>query len=371
MSKRERYIGLMTGTSIDGLDVALIECGDSGMQLIDAIAYPIPDTLATLCQSLCLPGEDSLDNYGRAHQWLGELSAAAVLELLQQQNLSPSDIRAIGSHGQTVRHRPDRHFPFTLQLGNAAVIAARTGIDTIADFRAADMALSGQGAPLVPAFHQWLFDQPQQDQLVLNIGGIANVTWLPADPSKVLGFDTGPGNTLLDQWCQLHTGHPYDKDGLWAASGKIDQALLARFMTDSYFHRPYPKSTGREYFNLDWLAGYLETESLLPQDVQATLAALTCYSIADAIRPLLKQVTQIYLCGGGVHNPYLLELLKQTLAPHCVQTTQALGLHPDWVEAACFGWLAFRHLHGKTGNLPQVTGATQASILGCLYPASH
>jgi len=369
MSKSNLYVGLMTGTSIDGLDVALIECDANGMTLLQAVSYPIPDTLATLCQSLCQPGDDSLDSYGRAHQWLGELSAEAVLSLLKDASVSANRIRAIGSHGQTVRHRPDRDHPFTLQLGNAAVIAAHTGIDTVADFRSADMALGGQGAPLVPAFHQWLFNDPTQDQLVLNIGGIANVTWLPAGSAPVLGFDTGPGNTLMDRWCQLHTGHAYDKDGQWAASGKLNRALLASLMTDSYFHRPFPKSTGREYFNADWLTDYLATEASAAEDVQATLAALTCHSIADAIRPLLRQVTNIYVCGGGVHNQYLLEQLRQTLAPHPIHSTLPLGLHPDWVEAACFGWLAFRHLNGATGNLPEVTGASRATVLGSLYPA--
>lgn len=369
MASPERYIGLMTGTSMDGLDVALIECGQNGMDLIHAKGYPIPDTLATLCQSLCHPGEDSLDQYGRAHQWLGELSAQAVLSLLTDVGLKPHAIRAIGSHGQTVRHRPDHPQPFTLQLGNAAVIAAQTGIDTVADFRSADMALGGQGAPLVPAFHQWLFNHPQHDQLLLNIGGIANVTWLPAHQEPVLGFDTGPGNTLMDRWCQLHTGQPYDKGGMWAATGALNQPLLARLMTDGYFHRPFPKSTGREYFSLAWLNSFLQTETLAPQDVQATLAALTCHSIADAIRPLLKQKTAIYVCGGGVHNPYLMACLSQIVAPHSVQNTSALGLHPDWVEAACFAWLAYRHMHRQTGNLPDVTGASKHAVLGCLYPA--
>lgn len=366
------YIGTMTGTSMDGLDLALVSFTEHDFKLHHAQTYPLPDTLITLCQRLCEPGQDDLDSYGRAHQWLGECTANAIHKLLTEAGLTPQAVKAIGSHGQTVRHRPDLNHPFTLQLGDAAVIAERTGIATISDFRSADIAAGGQGAPLVPAFHSWLLAEPQEPTVVLNIGGIANLTYLPANSDLIFGFDTGPGNTLLDLWCQLQTGQSYDKNGAWGRSGSVDKELLAQLMTDPYFHRQAPKSTGREYFNMGWLTSYLaELNGHKPEDIQATLHALTVHSIADAIRPLARAKCRIYVCGGGAHNSYLMDSLKAAMPAHPINTTQALGIHPDSVEAACFAWLAKCHLEGIPANVPKVTGAKGYRVLGSLYPAQR
>ncbi|MCM2678659.1 anhydro-N-acetylmuramic acid kinase [Echinimonas agarilytica] len=366
------YIGLMTGTSMDGLDAALVQFEDHQLTLIAAETFPLPDTLVTLCQRLCNPGHDDLDSYGRAHQWLGEFSASAVNLLLQKAQISASDIIAIGSHGQTVRHRPDIDHRFTLQLGDAAIIAELTGIDTVADFRSMDMAAGGQGAPLVPAFHAWLMGEQQEPTVVLNLGGIGNLTYLPAHSDAIFGFDTGPGNTLIDQWCQVHTGQPYDANGDWGRSGHVDHELLANLMTDEYFHRPAPKSTGREYFNMTWLNQYLsDLQQHKSSDVQATLHALTVHSIADAIRPLARAKTHIYVCGGGAHNGLLMEQLQESMPTHPVATTEQIGLHPDWVEAACFAWLAHCYVKRIPANVPKVTGARGYRVLGCLYPSQN
>lgn len=364
------YIGTMTGTSMDGLDVALLSFTEQGLKLHHAHTYPLPDTLVTLCERLCEPGQDDLDSYGRAHQWLGQCTAEAVQELLVEAGLAPHQIKAIGSHGQTVRHRPDLQHPFTLQLGDASVIAELTGIDTVADFRSADMAAGGQGAPLVPAFHAWLLGEQKQPTILVNIGGIANLTYLPPHSDHIFGFDTGPGNTLIDGWCQIHTGQPYDESGLWGRSGEVQPELLAQLMTDSYFHRPAPKSTGREYFNMQWLTGFIsDHQGYQAQDVQATLHALTVHSIADSIRPLTRGKSQIYICGGGAHNDYLMASLSDAMPAHTITTTEPLGLHPDWVEASCFAWLAKCHLERRPANVPKVTGASGYRVLGCLYPA--
>ena len=354
---------------MDGLDVALVSFAEHGLTLHGAHTYSLPDTLITLCQRLCDPGHDDLDSYGRAHQWLGQCTAEAVLQLLAQTGIQAHQVCAIGSHGQTVRHRPDLEHRFTLQLGDAAVIAELTGIDTIADFRSADLAAGGQGAPLVPAFHSWLLGEREHPTVLVNIGGIANLTYLPAHSDAVFGFDTGPGNTLIDAWCQRHTGQSYDADGRWGRSGQINPDLLAQLMTDHYFHRPAPKSTGREYFNMNWLAHYLSEPSIPNEDVQATLHALTIHSIADGIRPLARSKCQIYVCGGGAHNQLLMESLQQAMKTHSVETTEQLGLHPDWVEAVCFAWLAKCHLEPIPANIPKVTGASGYRVLGCLYPA--
>ncbi|GGA80076.1 anhydro-N-acetylmuramic acid kinase [Neiella marina] len=365
------YIGLMTGTSMDGLDVALVRFGDHQLELVAAHTYSLPDTLNTLCQRLCDPGSDDLDSYGRAHQWLGECSADAINQLLDKAGIAASEVSAIGSHGQTVRHRPDLDHRFTLQLGDASIIAEKTGIDTVADFRSADMAAGGQGAPLVPAFHSWLLGKREEPTIIVNIGGIANLTYLPANSDHIFGFDTGPGNTLIDSWCQLHTGQSYDDNGDWGASGNIDQELLANLMTDAYFHRPAPKSTGREYFNVHWLKDYMgDAKPIASADAQATLHALTVHSIADAIRPLARGKCNVYICGGGAHNGLIMRSLAQAMPSHTVDTTAALGLDPDWVEAVCFAWLAHCFEQRIPANVPKVTGAKGPRLLGCLYPAS-
>jgi anhydro-N-acetylmuramic acid kinase len=316
------------------------------------------------------PGNDGLDTFGTLDMELGTLFAQAALSVLKKTDLRPRDIRAIGSHGQTVRHRPGGRYPFTLQIGNPSMIAERTGITTVTDFRSRDIAAGGQGAPLVPAFHRWLFHSPSRNRAIVNIGGIANVTHLPAS-GAVTGFDTGPGNTLLDQWARCRLGKNYDEGGLWAQGGNVSTVLLERLLTDDYFAAPAPKSTGREYFNMAWLDVALSglATSVTAQDVQATLVELSTRTIADALACLSPKTDEIYICGGGSHNTTLLHSLERHVGDTPVRTTQPLGLDPDWVEACAFAWLAQRTLAGLPGNLPSVTGATHAAILGGIYPA--
>jgi anhydro-N-acetylmuramic acid kinase len=299
---------------------------------------------------------------------LSELFADAANQVRAKTSLATHDIRAIGSHGQTLRHRPRAAHPFTLQIANPSLIAERTGVTTVGDFRPRDMAAGGEGAPLVPAFHRWLFHRPDSARVVANIGGIANITYLPKISSApVIGFDTGPGNTLLDLWVEKHLGHHYDRDGEWAASGSIHSALLVNLLNDPYFAEAPPKSTGREYFNLNWLNRYLRACASLPAvDVQTSLVELTAGSITRAIQGL-GEVDEVYICGGGAHNRHLMRRLQQQLSPLPVRDTTSIGLPPDWVEAAAFAWLAHQTLEGQPGNLPSVTGARHPVILGGIY----
>lgn len=369
----ERYIGLMSGTSLDGIDAVLIEANGDGLRVESALCHPWPADTTSELHALCTPGDNEIDRMGVADNLVAREFAAATQALLTKAGLSPADIRAIGSHGQTIRHRPQ--LGFTLQIGNAALLAALTGIDVISDFRTADMALGGQGAPLVPAFHQALFAQPGALRVVLNLGGIANISVLPgaADGAGVYGFDTGPANTLLDGWYRRHhpQGGDYDAGGQWGASGSLLPALLAQLLSHPYFAAPWPKSTGREMFTLDWLDGELAGQNHAPADVQRTLQALTSHSVARQLPALDKAHGQaeLFVCGGGAHNdPLLVELTA--LLPHWrIASTATLGLAPDWVEGAAFAWLAKRFIHREPGNLPAVTGASRPTVLGALYPA--
>lgn len=372
------YIGLMSGTSADAIDAALVRlppAGERGIELVAVHKHPLPPEIRRRIQALTRPGAaaDELEEAGALDTLLGELFAEAALALLAKAKRRPEEVRAIGSHGQTLRHRPDGSAPFTLQIGNPAMIAERTGITTVADFRRRDLAAGGQGAPLVPAFHRHVFHVPGRARAILNIGGIANLTYLPAEPQgEVRGFDTGPGNTLLDQWIQRHRGEDYDRDGQWAAGGRVVPALLEALLADPYFARPPPKSTGREYFHLGWLERHLAAAASpapAPQDVQATLLRLTARSAARALREFLPPVEELYVCGGGAHNSALLAALAEELAGIPVRTTEALGLAPDWVEAAAFAWLAHQTLAGRPGNLPSVTGARREVVLGGIYKA--
>lgn len=372
------YLGLMSGTSADAIDAALIRLApadERGIELVAVHKHPLPPEIRRRIQALTRPGaaSDALEEAGALDTLLGELFAEAALALLAKAKRRPEEVRAIGSHGQTLRHRPDGSAPFTLQIANPAVIAERTGITTVADFRRRDLAAGGQGAPLVPAFHRHVFHVPGRARAILNIGGIANLTYLPAEPQDaVRGFDTGPGNTLLDQWIQRHRGEDYDRNGQWAAGGRVVPALLEALLADPYFARPPPKSTGREYFHLGWLERHLGAiASFAPaaQDVQATLLQLTARSAARALREFLPPVEELYVCGGGAHNSALIAALAEELAGIPVQTTDALGLAPDWVEAAAFAWLAHQTLEGRPGNLPSVTGARREVVLGGIYKA--
>jgi anhydro-N-acetylmuramic acid kinase len=362
------YIGLMSGTSVDGIDAALVSIPvGSQLSLLATHQHPFPTAVRAAIQALMQPGPNEIEREGELDVQLGRLFADAAKLLLTKAGVSVSSIRAIGSHGQTIRHRPHAAHPFTRQIGNPSVIAEETGITTVADFRARDLAAGGEGAPLVPAFHNWLFRKPGVNRAIVNLGGIANITWLPAtENSAVLGFDTGPGNTLLDQWVGRHRNAPYDRDGAWAASGHVQQDLLARLLADEYFAKAPPKSTGREHFNLAWLEQNL-TGKLAPENTQATLAELTATSIAQGINSLPDRIGEIYVCGGGSHNRHLLARLGALLPGIPVVTTEALGLDPDWVEAAAFAWLAHQTLAGHAGNLPSVTGARHPVLLGGIY----
>lgn len=368
-----RFIGLMSGTSMDGIDAALVDIKtDGSLQLIETHSLLWPDELKRQLKQLALPGDNEIDTMGEADAHAGELFAEAVKQLLGKAGLSPRDITAIGSHGQTIRHRPDASYPFTLQIGDPNRLAAESGITTVADFRRRDMAVGGQGAPLAPAFHHSVFGSNKETRVILNIGGIANLTLLPADCQQpVTGFDSGPGNRLMDDWISQVQGKSFDRDGDWGGSGKASAELLVRLIDDAYFRLAPPKSTGTETFNLTWLeqqAGDL-LKQLKPEDVQATLLELTAVTVAEAIRNNCQGVKRVLVCGGGAHNRRLIGRIATQLPDVETTTTATFGLDPDWVEAAAFAWLASRTLSGQSGNLTDVTGAREAVILGAIYPA--
>jgi anhydro-N-acetylmuramic acid kinase len=298
----------------------------------------------------------------------------AAEALLTENRVDKSLIRAIGSHGQTIRHQPRSERPFTLQIGDPNVIAAGTGLTTVADFRRRDMALGGEGAPLAAAFHRWFLARSDESRVVLNMGGIANITVLPGSDDKVFGFDTGPGNTLLDAWIQSRRDSRYDENGAWGDKGRVSPELLATLLDDPYFRSPPPKSTGFEYFNLAWLlkaiAAVSKFESIRDEDVQATLTVLTATTIADAIRTYAPSTLRVLACGGGVHNAAMMRRLKEQLPALTVESTASYGIAPEWVEAATFAWLAKRCLDQQPGNLPDVTGATRETVLGAVYYAT-
>ena len=363
----EYYIGLISGTSMDGIDAALVKFNDRELVVAATAQHDYPRELREKLFALSRDPEScTLDDIGELNTRVGECFRDASLAVLGQSSLESHQVRAIGSHGQTIRHRPDATHPFTLQLGDPSIIATGTGIDTVADFRIADMALGGEGAPLTPAFHEWLLRDHSGCRVVLNIGGIANITVLPPGDAPVTGFDTGPGNTLLDAWINRHEGSPFDDGGRWAASGSIDSDLLQRLSSDAWFSKTPPKSTGFEYFNLDWLAE-AGADACEPIDVQATLVELTAASIADSILHAVQAVREVYVCGGGAHNPVLLQRLSEQLPGVDIATTSSAGLDPDWVEAVAFAWLAMRRIQGMPGNLPAVTGASRPAILGAIH----
>lgn len=362
------YIGLMSGTSADAIDVALVEIEPSSIAVRASISQPLPESVRTEIFALFDSGTDEIDRMGNLDQRLAVLFADAVNSLLKQQSVTSAEITAIGSHGQTIRHRPrpPKGAPFTLQIGDPNTIAELTRITTVADFRRRDMACGGQGAPLTPGFHQAVFGHAVEARAVLNIGGIANVTVLRPD-RPVLGFDTGPGNGLMDAWIYHCCKQPFDRGGRWAASGKLQAPLLNRLSEHTYFGLPAPKSTGREEFTLSWLLDQLRDFSELPeQDVQATLAELSAMTIANALAAYVE-TSNLYLCGGGARNDYLRGRIQSYL-PRCrVMTTAELGIPPDDVEAAAFAWLAHQSINHLTGNLPSVTGAREAAVLGGVY----
>ena len=363
------YLGLISGTSMDAIDAALVDIDGARCTLSHALSRPYAEPLRRQLFALINePERCRLDDVGRLDTEVGEAFATTALDLLHEAGVAAARVAAIGSHGQTLRHQPHGELPFTWQVGNPHLIAERTGITTIADFRRRDVAAGGEGAPLMPAFHQALLASAQENRAVINIGGIANLTWLPR-AGTVVGFDTGPGNCLMDAWATRHLGVAYDRDGSWAANGHSQAELLARFLSEPYLVAEPPKSTGRELFNMGWLEGHLGAfgKASKPEDVQATLCELTARTIAEACRGL-GALQRVLLCGGGSHN---LELRRRLAAhlPGCrVETTAALGLDPDHVEATGFAWLAYRALAGLPGNLPAVTGAQRSVILGAIHP---
>ncbi len=362
MLLNDRYIGLMSGTSVDGVDAVVADFSDDKVRTLGHVHAPFAPALRAQLQALMQSGADEIERAGDASVALARAYADAVAQLLARTHLAAKDIAAIGAHGQTIRHRPERGF--TTQINAPAHLAERTGIAVVADFRSRDVAAGGQGAPLVPAFHAAVFSGDAA-RAVVNIGGIANVTLLPAKGSTetVRGFDTGPGNTLLDAWCERHTGKPFDESGEWGASGRADAALLTRLLADAYFAQPAPKSTGRERFNVAWLDAALAAERrvVAAVDVQATLVSLTAMTINAAL--VTHGVARCYVCGGGVFNGALLRGLTGA------QSTSALGIDPMQVEALAFAWLARQCFASAPGNVPAVTGAMGLRILGAVYPA--
>ncbi|GAB3344504.1 anhydro-N-acetylmuramic acid kinase [Lysobacter tyrosinilyticus] len=376
------FLGLISGTSADGIDAALVRFssantgGDDAAlhcELVRGCTYAWPEALRARLIALGQGASiDSIDELGTLDVQIGEHFAEAALRLLGEAGVAGGDVRAIGSHGQTVRHRPagaafDGRHPFTLQLGDAHVIAERTGIATVADFRRRDVAAGGHGAPLLPALHNALLHSPDEDRAVLNLGGIANFTLLPRR-GEVRGFDTGPANALMDAWCARHTGQAFDADGAFAAQGLCDDALLHRLLAEPWFALPPPKSTGREVFHLDWVQARLQGQETAP-DVQATLLELTAVSIADALRAHQPETRRVLVCGGGVHNARLLQRIAANLPGMQVESTAVYGVDPDFVEAMGFAWLARQALAGLPGNLPSVSGARGPRVLGVVYPA--
>lgn len=370
-SGRHLYIGLMSGTSADGIDAALVDFSTSPPSLVRQLAYPIPAAIKARIYALMEPGPNEIDRMGVLDRQLGELFSEAVHELLAQAGISPHDVAAIGSHGQTIRHRPPGHLEtaFTLQIGDANIIAERCGITTVADFRRRDMAVGGQGAPLVPGFHRAVFGSTAHDRIILNIGGIANLTFLLRG-EEILGFDTGPGNALMDAWIQTHRAESYDAQGAWAGSGRSHGDLLQKLLEHPYFAQQPPKSTGRETFTLAWLQESLKDfPDLDPADVQATLLELTATSISAQVLAMRRSGLDLFVCGGGAHNRRLMQALQDLMPDHRIATTDELGISPDWVEAAAFAWLARQTMARLTGNIPSVTGASHEVILGSIYYA--
>lgn len=365
-----RYIGVMSGTSLDGVDVVLAVIDENMVAQQASYCHPIPGPLKQDILAICQGQSVTLSTLGRLDHRLGLLFAQAVQVLMQREGLRPVDVVAIGCHGQTVWHEPAGDAPHTMQIGDNNLIVARTGVTVVGDFRRRDMALGGQGAPLVPAFHQALLAHPVERRMVLNIGGIANLSLLfPGRP--VRGFDTGPGNMLLDAWIWRRCGLPFDRDAEWASQGRVILPLLQQMLNDPYFAQTPPKSTGREYFNYGWLERQLVAfPGLAPEDVQATLVELSAVTISEQVL-LGGGCERLLVCGGGSRNPLLMNRLAGLLPGIEVSTTDEAGISGDDMEALAFAWLAARTMSGLPGNLPSVTGASRPTLLGAIYPADR
>ena len=369
------YIGLMSGTSLDGIDAVLAKIEASGeTSLLDSVSIAFGPELRKALLDLQTPGPNEIHRENQAANALAGAYADAVKQLLTQAKLSPADISAIGAHGQTIRHQADlaHHLAYTHQTLNPALLAELTGIDVIADFRSRDLAAGGHGAPLVPAFHAQQF-AADKNIAVLNLGGIANLTLLPKE-GEVKGFDCGPGNMLMDAWIEDQQGHAFDENGIWASQGKVNQALLSKMMADSFFVKAPPKSTGRDDFHLEWLHKQIGSDNINAEDVQATLLQLTVDSALQALERYAPQTQKLVICGGGARNVALLDLFKtraEALFKNSLEivTSDALGIDPQLVEGLAFAWLAWAHKEKRPANLPAVTGAKGPRILGACYPA--
>lgn len=362
----EFFIGLMSGTSLDAVDAIVASIDQSTVTLLHSHTRTIPPELREQILSISIDQLTPLSAIGVVDHKLGKLYATTVIELLKKARLQAESITAIGNHGQTVCHQPSGESPFTIQLGDANLIAALTGINTIADFRRIDIALGGQGAPLAPAFHRFLFPPRASTTVVLNIGGIANITVIPPN-GRVTGFDTGPGNMLMDAWCERHLGQHYDHNAEWSANGNLDSALLDRLLADEYLLRSPPKSTGRERYNLKWLESQNIT-SVSPKDIQRTLCEFTALSIAQQVQQYKTgSGCEVLVCGGGAHNPLLMQQLQHHLAQWQVLPSSARGIPEDYMEAMAFAWLARQRVHNEPSNLPDVTGAKKQASLGVWY----
>ena len=373
---RELFIGLMSGTSLDGVDVALVAFTEQKTQMLHSHFLAYPAALRAQVLALQHPTENELENTALIGNALAKIYAEAVNQLLVDAQLSSNQIVAIGCHGQTIRHRPgfEDGIGFTLQIGNAALLSELTSITVISDFRSRDIAAGGQGAPLVPAFHQAVFADKQINRAIINIGGIANITYLGSSENSsnksngVYGFDSGPGNMLLDAWIKQHKNLDYDANGDWASTGQVIPSLLSDMLAEPYFALLPPKSTGRDLFNQAWLQEkLLATTTLRPQDVAYTLVALTAHSIYNALTQHCGEFNEVYVCGGGAHNRLLIESLQTLLGETKCDSTESLGVGADWVEAIAFAWLAKQCINKKTANLAEVTGAKGPRILGAIY----
>ena len=378
MQARQLFIGLMSGTSLDGVDGVLADFADPvhPSMVLASASRPFPQALRAELLALNTPGNNELHRAALAANALAQVYAQVVADLLASGQLQASDVIAIGAHGQTVRHRPQEFdgTGYTLQLNQPALLAELCGMDVVADFRSRDVAAGGQGAPLVPPFHRAVFGHPSQARAVLNIGGISNITLLPEAQTPanapLIGFDCGPGNALIDAWCQLHTGAAFDDRGRWGATGAVHAGLLAALQDDAFFAKPPPKSTGRDLFNMPWLRQRLQGfEALAAQDVQATLTELTAWACVRAVQWAPQACDMLVVCGGGAHNEALLQRLQTALGATPVCSSAALGVAPTDVEALAFAWLAQQTVLRKTASLASVTGAQGARILGAVYPA--
>ncbi len=365
------YIGVMSGTSLDGVD--LVAVSFEPLKLHATLTIPFPEQLRNDLIDLTLPADNEIERMGVADVALARLIGESINRLIAENHLDKSQIRTVGSHGQTIRHRPEAGF--SLQIGDPNLIAEVTGLPVVADFRRRDMAAGGQGAPLVPAFHQAIFQDQMVHRITLNLGGMANISVLPAgQPDQVFGYDTGPANILMDAWCFQETGQTFDQDGAWAATGQMNEALLSQLLSHDYFARPFPKSTGREDFNLEWLQQQIDDvqlsdsslDHISPQDIQATLLQFTAQTVIDAILQTDLATGELWLCGGGAYNRTLWHAIANGIPQWSLKSTLEIGLAPTWVEATAFAWLARQRMLGLSGNLPAVTGAQGLRILGTL-----